>query len=171
MTAADLSTLFDYGYWANAKLLEVVSRLSDEEFTRSVAGGYGSVRNTLVHMMSAEAGWMDRCGGPPRGPKFNPDDFPTVASVTERWVQIERQMREFLSTLTDDDVHGSVEFIVVPGTSAHVMKVGELLQHAVIHGVHHRGQVAMLLRAIGHVPGNFDAFFYYGEKSHGTATV
>jgi uncharacterized damage-inducible protein DinB len=36
------------------------------------------------------------------------------------------------------------------------------MHHAAIHGVHHRGQVALLLRALGHVPGNFDILFYYG---------
>ena len=34
------------------------------------------------------------------------------------------------------------------------------MQHSVIHGVHHRGQVALLLRLLGHAPGNFDVLFY-----------
>jgi uncharacterized damage-inducible protein DinB len=36
------------------------------------------------------------------------------------------------------------------------MPIGQLLHHAASHGVHHRGQVALLLRSLGHVPGNFD---------------
>jgi uncharacterized damage-inducible protein DinB len=28
-------------------------------------------------------------------------------------------------------------------------------------GVHHRGQVALLLRLLGYPPGNFDILFYY----------
>jgi uncharacterized damage-inducible protein DinB len=39
---------------------------------------------------------------------------------------------------------------------------GELMQHAAIHGTHHRGQVALLLRLLG--PGNFDMLFYFAEK-------
>ena len=31
-------------------------------------------------------------------------------------------------------------------------------------GVHHRGQVALLLRLLGHVPGNFDMLFYYADR-------
>ncbi|HMH11804.1 MAG TPA: DinB family protein [Edaphobacter sp.] len=50
----DLQALYDYGYWANGKLFEVVSQLTPEEFTQSVAGSYGSVRNTIVHVLSAE---------------------------------------------------------------------------------------------------------------------
>jgi uncharacterized damage-inducible protein DinB len=42
--------------------------------------------------------------------------------------------------------------------------VGALLQHAAVHGVHHRGQVALLLRVLGYAPGNFDLLFYYADK-------
>jgi uncharacterized damage-inducible protein DinB len=165
MTVKDLATFFDYGYWANARVFDVVSALSEDEFTRTVAGSYGSIRNTLVHMLSAEAGWLDRCGGPPRGPKLNPADFPTAASVKNRWTVVERQMREFLGTLDDAAVNRSVEFSIVAGAPPRVSCVGDLLHHAANHSVHHRGQVALLVRALGRVPGNFDALFYYEEKS------
>ena len=45
------------------------------------------------------------------------------------------------------------------------MPLGELLQHAAIHGIHHRGQAALLLRMLGVAPGNVDILFYYAERS------
>ena len=81
MTVDDLEVLYDYGYWANAHLFQVLSDLPPADFTKSVAGSYGSIRNTLVHAMSAEWGWLDRCGGPERGPSLNADDFPDLESV------------------------------------------------------------------------------------------
>ena len=47
MNADDLQRLYNYGYWANEQLLGVVSELTPEQFTRTVAESYGSVRNTL----------------------------------------------------------------------------------------------------------------------------
>ena len=41
------------------------------------------------------------------------------------------------------------------------MRLGALMQHAAVHGVHHRGQVAMLLRMLDRVPGNVDMLIYY----------
>src|SRR3954463_2541435 len=55
----ELERLFGYHYWATHKLLKVVATLTDEEYARDVAGTYGSVRNTLVHTLSAEWGWLD----------------------------------------------------------------------------------------------------------------
>ena len=123
MTVKDLEALFNYSYWANRHLFGVLSQLTDEQFVAPVAGSYGSIRNTLVHIMSAEWGWVDRCGGPPRGPALKGTDYPTFASVRDQWEQVEGFLRS-------------------------------------IHGVHHRGQVALLLRQLGHVPGNFDFLFY-----------
>jgi uncharacterized damage-inducible protein DinB len=38
MRVKDLEELFDYSYWANKKLFEVVAQLTREEFTKPVAG-------------------------------------------------------------------------------------------------------------------------------------
>src|SRR2546428_13198563 len=101
MTVKDLQRLYDYGYWANHKLLAVVSHLTPEQFTQTVAGSYGSVRNTMVHMLSAEWGWLDRCGGHERGPGLKTDDYPNVESVAETWGKVSGRERAFLATLKD----------------------------------------------------------------------
>ena len=67
MTVKDLETLFDYGYWANKKLFKLMSQLTPEQFTQPQADNHGSIKNTMVHMLSAEWGWLDRCGGPAQG--------------------------------------------------------------------------------------------------------
>ena len=163
MTVADLETLYDYGYWANSKLFAVMRALTPEQFTREVAGSYGSLRNTLVHTLSAEAGWLGRCGGPERGPRLDPADFPTLESVQAKWQAVERDVRAFLRTLTDDDLGRVVEFSFDPSTT-YAMPVAELLHHAANHGVHHRGQVTLLLRALGVAPVDVDVLFYFPEK-------
>jgi uncharacterized damage-inducible protein DinB len=48
----------------------------------------------------------------------------------------------------------------VPGQT-YRMTIGQMLQHAAIHSIHHRGQAALLTRMLGHAPGNFDALFFY----------
>ncbi|MBI1761045.1 MAG: DinB family protein [Acidobacteria bacterium] len=163
MIVNDLISLYDYGYWVNRKLFQVLAQLTPEEFTQPVAGSYGSIRNTLVHVLSAEWGWLDRCGGPARSVALKGDDYPTLETLRETWGRVEGYVREFLSGLKDEDLTRVVEFTLGP-TGKQAMPLGELLHHAAIHGVHHRGQVALLLRMLGYTPGNFDILFYYAER-------
>jgi len=163
MTVKDLQVLYDYGWWANQQLFQVIAQLTPEEFTHEVAGSYGSVRNTMAHALSAEWGWLDRCGGRERGPRLDPDDYPTAESLVKAWHTVEGYVREFLCELKDEDLARDIEF-TMGGPETHSMRLGELLQHAANHGVHHRGQVALLLRMLGHAPGYFDLLIYYAEK-------
>jgi len=71
-------------------------------------------------------------------------------------------VREFLSGLTDEDLIRNVEFTLFEKSRS--MPLGDMMQHAAIHAVHHRGQVALLLRTLGYVPGNFDYVLFVGEK-------
>jgi len=163
MTVKDLEVLYDYSYWANRKLFDVIAQLTPEQFTQAVAGSYGSIRNTMVHVLSAEAGWLDRCGGPKRGARLNPADFPTAESIIQAWHRVETQVREFLARLKDEELARNAEYPTERSEKVS-MPVGELMQHAANHAVHHRGQIALLLRLLGQAPGNFDILFYFAEK-------
>jgi uncharacterized damage-inducible protein DinB len=164
--AAELRTLYDYGYWANGKLFLSLQQLTPPQFTESVGGSYGSIRNTMVHVVSAEWGWLDRCGGRARGARLSPDDYPTLASLMARASTVESYVREFLSGLSDADVVRRIEYqLEGPKEST---PLGDLMVHAHHHGVHHRGQVAMLVRMLGYAPGNFD-FLFYSVRPQGGA--
>ncbi len=163
MTARDLALFYDYGYWVNRKLFPVLLQLTPEQFTQPVGGSYGSVRNTLVHTLSAEWGWLDRCGGQPRGAALKADDYPTPQALIDQWTRVEGYVREFLASLTDPDLDRTIEF-TLPGVTPRAMALGELLHHGMNHSVHHRGQAALLLRMLGVAPGNFDILFYYAER-------
>lgn len=167
MLATDLLHLFDYSYWANEKLFRVISQLTAEEFTRHVAGSYSSVRNTLVHALSTEWGWLDRCGGLARGPRLEPEAYAAAEALISDWRRVETHMRAYLRGLKDQDVTRAVEYPGGGGATCS-LPLGELLEHAAIHGIHYRGQVALLLRELGHAPGNVD-FLFYSAEQHGVA--
>jgi uncharacterized damage-inducible protein DinB len=117
----------------------------------------------MVHLLSAEWGWLSRCGGPERGPRLNPADYPKVEFLIEASNKVAVYVREFLSELKDEDLARNVAY-VNDRAEKHSMPLGELMQHAANHGVHHRGQVALLLRLLGYAPGNFDILLYYADK-------
>ena len=170
MTIAELRTLYDYSYWANARLFPVVLRLTTEQFTQALPGAYGSVRHTLVHMLSAEWGWLERTGGWPRGPKLDPGNFPTALTIVEQWAHVEQHVRGFLDTLQDHDLKREVAFAIGAGPQ-HTLTIGQLLQHAALHGVHHRGQLALLLRSLGAAPVEVDLLWYHLQARAAGGTI
>jgi uncharacterized damage-inducible protein DinB len=91
-----------------------------------------------------------------------------VASLIETWTKVEAWVRTFLAGLKDEDLDRLVEY-KNPRGETRSMALGELMQHGANHGVHHRGQVALLLRVLGHVPGNFDMLFYNADRHHVSA--
>ena len=162
ISAAALARLYDYSSWANQRILAACRQLSPDEFTQSVAGSYGSVRNTFVHTLSAEWGWLERCGGPPRGARLVAEDFPTLESVAEVWGRVETSMRAYLAGLDDASAAEEVTFTLGAGPAQTATR-GDLLTHVVVHAVHHRGQVSLLIRELGYAPGNVDFLIYLAE--------
>lgn len=166
MRAIDLERLYDYNYWANRRLLATLAPLTPEQFVAPVAGSYRSIRNTLVHTMSAEWGWLERCGGPARGERLKPEQHPTIESLTKGWAQVERYMRGFLSELGDAALERRITFAIGGGPSQE-MALGDLLQHAALHAVHHRGQASQLARELGFAPGDIDFLMYLADVPAG----
>src|SRR5215813_11145957 len=164
MTVEDLEELYDYSYWANKRLFEVISQLTTEEFTRQVEGSSSSIRNLLVHSMSAEWGWLSRCGGPERGARLEPYDFQTLQSVTNTWNKVEVMLREFLSKLRNEELDRLIDFTNEKG-DRRSLPLASIMRHAANHSVHHRGQISLLLRMLGYASGNIDVLIYYALKS------
>ena len=164
MTVKDLEELYDYGYWANKRLFEVLSQIPTEDFTRQVDGSPASIRNLLVHSMSAEWGWLSKCGGPERAARLEPNNYPTIDSVIETWIKVETWVRSFLSTLNDQDLNRQIAFTNEQGDSRS-LSLGSIMQHAANHSVHHRGQISLLLRMLGKPVGNIDILIYYSLKN------
>lgn len=95
-------------------------------------------------------------------------DYPTFSPLVRRWREVESQMRAFLDGLTGADLERIVEFSFAGGPK-HALPVGDMLRHAALHGVHHRGQVALLLRELGKAPGNVDLLLYALRNESGQA--
>jgi uncharacterized damage-inducible protein DinB len=167
MTVKDLERMFDYGYWANRRLFAEIVKLVPEQFTEPYADGHGSIRKTMVHVLSAEWGWLARCGGRERGAPLEATNYPTATALIEAWNQVEGYVRTFLATLRDEDLTRVVEFAL--GSEKRSMPVWEMLQQAANHGIHHRGQVSLLLRLRGFNPDNFDIVLYDFERASAPA--
>ena len=69
-----LTTLYRHNRWANERLLERCAGLSDEQLDATLLGTFGSIRDTLQHIVTAERSYLSRIstGQPYRRPKDAP---------------------------------------------------------------------------------------------------
>ena len=154
-----LTTLFQHNHWANLRILEICADLTDEQLDASLEGTYGSIRETLQHIVTAERSYLSRIstGQPYRGPK---EAQPlSIANMTEIAMTtgsglIEWAPKVKASNLVTVDWEGTPRD--VPKTS--------LLTQAVKHATEHRSQVMAILTQLGIQPPDLDAWTYFDKQ-------
>jgi uncharacterized damage-inducible protein DinB len=164
MTKSDLLTLLDFHYWARDRVLDAAGALSAEQYTRDLGGSFKSVRDTLVHLYSAEWAWYQRWQGISPTAMLPFDDYPEVGTLRQAWSAHEKKMRAHLDSLTEADLTRVINYRLLSG-QAGASAFSQMLQHLVNHASYHRGQVTTLLRQLGaKPPASVDMITYYREK-------
>lgn len=164
MNIEDFRTLYNYNSWANHRTLDACAPLTPEQFTRDLGSSFRSVRDTLFHICGAEWIWLERWHG--RSPTTLPTaaDFPDMESVRRRWVEVERNLLDYVASLTQEDVQRVIQFKTTAGVQ-YAQPLGHCLQHLANHGTYHRGQMATLLRQLGAKATSTDLIAYYREQA------
>jgi uncharacterized damage-inducible protein DinB len=164
MHKADILTLFEYNYWANARILRATEQVSLEQFIAPARLSHSSLRGTLVHALSAEWIWRMRCHESISPTTILADsEFPTVAVLRQRWRDEETAMRTFLNHLQDDDFLRTVTYRTTQGVPQENI-LGHLLAHLVNHGTQCRSEAGVALTEYGHSPGDLDLIVFLRER-------
>ena len=110
--------------------------------------------------MGGEWIWLEHWQGRSPVALLPESEFLTLASVRERWAEIERGLGAYVASLSPSDLDRVVEYRNLKGNRfAYPMR--SMLHHLVNHGTYHRGQVTTLLRQLGARPRATDLLRYY----------
>ncbi|GAB4475133.1 MAG: hypothetical protein Kow00124_15830 [Anaerolineae bacterium] len=165
MRITEIRTLYDYNYWANARVIRAAGQVQPEQLTRRADVSHGSLLGSLVHVLSAEWVWRLRCQegiSPPA--LLREEDFPTLADLQRAWAAEEQAMRAYLRGLSDAALDEKIHYSATSGTP-HTSTLWHVLVHVVNHGTQFRAEAAVLLTAFGRSPGNLD-FIAFLRKQH-----
>lgn len=154
-----LTTLFHHNRWANLRLLEQCAALTGDQLDATLIGAYGSIRDTLQHIATAERSYHARIstGQPYRRPK----DAPAMTIA---------EMRDSLSITGADLIEWAAK--VKPGDTVQVDWDGAprnvpktiLLTQAINHATEHRAQVMGILTHLGIEPPELDGWAYFDQR-------
>jgi uncharacterized damage-inducible protein DinB len=155
--------LYAYSAWANARILDTAEQLTPEQFTTS-GDGFDSIRDTLVHTVSAQWLWLERWreNSPPK--LWDPAGFADTAELRIRWDEVEVATSQYVATLREPDLALVVSYVNFHGETW-AYPLWQQLLHQVNHATQHRSEAALLLTRLGFSPGWLDFLVYVDEQS------
>ncbi len=171
MTKDDIQLLYEYDRWANTRVFGAASALSAEQFTRDLGGAFRSVRDTLVHIIAGEWGWLTYWKEPSpssvdfadlkarRDALFTPEAFPDVHAVERKWAEVEKEQAEFVNRVTSESLEEMFPYRTTQ------LSLGRLMQHLANHSTYHRGQFALMMRQLEAEPLATDFHVFLVERS------
>jgi len=137
-----LTELYNYNYWANKRYLAVAETLTEEQLFRKQGHSWGSVQAILVHMMSSERMWPQRWRGE-KAEFLDAKDFPTMSSIREYWVDVEKNMRNFIAEQTEQSLTSDISY-TNPKGEIFTLPLWQMMVQPPNHNTHHRGELAAM---------------------------
>lgn len=165
MNLRDMLLLYDYNYWATQHILAASAHVSPEQFLVATAHSFGSLRGTLVHALDSECAWrmLLQHNTLSAFRAMEEHAFPSFDVLEQRWREEERAMRDYLASLTGEDLTGYVRYTTDEGEKRERV-LWHCLLHIVNHGTHHRSETAAILTDYGHSPGGLDFTAFLNEQ-------
>jgi len=159
----NLPALIDYHLWAHHLLLEKLPALTAEEWNLDTRGSFPTLRALYQHILEGDYRWLQRWKGVPIA------EIPAHYRV-EGYESLDRLFRPQLEEILvegkrclEQGPDRPIFFITAKGLKV-TQPFWQTLYQTVNHGTYHRGQVAHLLRAMGHQPAGTDIFLFFRER-------
>lgn len=161
MTTLDLmDDLYAYNDWANQKILALCGGLTDEQLDRPRDIGFGTLRATIFHILTAEQIWLERWRSVawrefPRDPVGM-----SINAMGDRLRDVAEQRRELVAASRNQRWGDRIQY-ADSSKNRYDHRLFDLLLHVANHGVHHRAQALNYLRHCDRtVVAGLDYIFY-----------
>ena len=155
-----------FNAWANERLYGVVAGLSDADYRDDRKAFFGSIHNTLNHLLVGDRLWLARVEGTEHGihalDQILHDDF---AALREARLAEDARFIALVDSYDEARLSGPVTFRRMSGGGGEMsMRLDRILLTLINHQTHHRGQVHAMLTAGGVTPLQMDVIDFLGES-------
>ena len=153
MTRSELSDAFAHHVWATLRLLDVCRELGPEQLETAVQGTYGSILDTMRHLVAADSSYLCVTTRGRTQP-IDEEDMDLAALATE----MEGHGDAWSSLLAErPDPDEVLERHRDDGSETHA-PMGIRLAQALHHGSDHRSQICTALTTLGVEPPSIDVW-------------
>jgi uncharacterized damage-inducible protein DinB len=134
-----------YNSWADQKAMAWLSQINHEQWEQINVSSFCSIRQTAVHIASAEKIWVDfwiRAADPVY---LSANFTGTKNELIDIWKAASNGLETYIKSHPEEDLMQSVSFIYPNGNTGQ-MPYYQTFAHIVNHSTYHRGQLVTLLR-------------------------
>ena len=151
--------------WSNHRLYAACATLPPEAYFAKRPCFFGSIHNTLYHLLLVDHRYMERIEGRP-APDELPDDMPhgDLGVLTKSQRAADQRLLALVEGFDETRLSEPVSILDEAG-EAWLDPVYRVLAHLFVHQVHHRGQVHDLLSQTAVAPPQLDEFFLSQDAS------
>jgi uncharacterized damage-inducible protein DinB len=153
--ADDLVSLYAYNSWANARVLETLRAMPEADYLKEQGGGWPSPRATFVHIAGATDAWAERFSGRETTRLATTEELPGLEDAARVLLAAEEKHARLLPTYDAARLAGPFTWKNLKGEEK-TAPFGVVVRHVVNHQTYHRGQIAAMVRRLGHAPKSTD---------------
>lgn len=154
-----LRAMFEHHFWATETLIDHLETLPEERLDTSVPGTYGSMIDTLAHLVGADDRYLVRLRDP-SPPQMQDRVDVSLAELRAELSDHRRRWAEALGALERGELSARImdhqgDYPDTPDAE------GLLLIQAIHHGNDHRTQICSTLGALGEEVPELDGWSYW----------
>ncbi len=159
MNGSLLSDAFGHHVWATLRLIDACLVLTPEQLESGVPGTYGSIIDTMRHIVGADASYLFVLSDGRVG-----EIEEATMGLPELRAVMERDGQAWTALLAGDLDPAAVVVRHRDDGSESQAPLGVRLAQAIHHGTDHRSQVCTALTALGIEPPEIDAWAFAWEQ-------
>lgn len=139
--------LAQYNIWANQKMTDWLSQISEEQWSQKLIGSFDSIESTAIHTAGSEKIWFERLINQ-ENPfltltfKSNKDD------LIEIWRNASENLKNYISEISEEELKEPFAYKSLKGEDFSRVKY-QSIAHVFNHSTYHRGQLVNYLRQVG----------------------
>jgi uncharacterized damage-inducible protein DinB len=140
--------LADYNSWANNKAIEWLNQINDEQWDQVITSSFSSIKQTAIHIASAEKIWIDFWNNVPDPVYLSVAFKGSKNELTAIWKKASTGLKDFVEKYPEENFWQPITFRYPSGAEGG-MEFWQTFSHIINHSTYHRGQLVTLLRQAG----------------------
>ena len=163
MSESALVKIFEHNNWANIQMIQACSTLSDEQLDAEPhSATKGTIRQTLLHLVASQRGYLGLLTLPVEERKRIPLDFTDLKEVAQ-------SSGETLLALVKDE-ENKIPKTRLQTTDGYDVEPWVVLLQIINHATEHREQLNSILTSLGAKPLDLDGWSY-GEATNALVPI